>query len=243
MASRKSFFSAIQSRITGLPLRKSRDGFPYVTLSYAQSIDGSIASRPGRPLALSGSESMRMTHRLRSLHDGILVGIGTVLIDDPSLTVRYANGDNPQPIIVDSRLRIPLDAKVVRSVHRPAWIATSDHPDPDRERKLMKAGIVVMRFPSRADDFIDLAGLLQELRERNIRSLMVEGGASIITSFLRKRLVDQIVLTVAPVMIGGVQAIWPLQLDYANPPRLENVDYAMFGPDLVMRADLAWNEP
>jgi len=221
---------------------KAKDLFPYVTLSYAQSIDGSIASRPGRPLALSGAESLKMTHRLRSLHDGILVGIGTVLTDNPSLTVRYANGDHPQPIIVDSRLRIPLEAKVVQSRHRPAWIATSDHPDEERERKLIEAGLVIMRFPSQSDDLIDLRGLLRLLRERNIRSLMVEGGASIITSFLRSRLVDQIVLTLAPVMIGGVQALWPLQLDYADPPRLENIDYAMFGPDLVMRADLSWKK-
>jgi riboflavin-specific deaminase-like protein len=82
-------------------------GRPFVTLSYAQSLDGSIADRPGRPLALSGEASMALTHSLRASHEAILVGIGTVLADNPSLNVRLVAGKNPQPIVVDSRLRFP----------------------------------------------------------------------------------------------------------------------------------------
>ena len=84
---------------------------PFITLSYAQSWDGSITTRSGETLCFSGPEATRLTHQLRSLHDGIWVGIGTVLSDDPQLTVREWEGDNPQPIVLDSQLRTPASAK------------------------------------------------------------------------------------------------------------------------------------
>ncbi len=94
-----------------------------VGLCYAQSLDGCLAEARGRPTALSGPESGRLTHRLRSLHDAILVGVGTVLADDPRLTVRGVRGPSPQPVILDSRLRTPPDAYLVAQHPRPAWIA------------------------------------------------------------------------------------------------------------------------
>jgi GTP cyclohydrolase II len=239
MISRKSILSIIQSKIE--TPRPEKRALPYITLSYAQSVDGSIAYRLGRPLPLSGKESLRMTHCMRSFHDGILVGIGTILADNPRLTVRYTNGNSPQPIIADSRLRLPLETNAVRSPVRPPWIVTSEDADPARERVLKDNGVTVIRVRTDTDGFLNLTGLLRALRKRGIGSLMVEGGASIITSFLKHRLPDQIVLTLAPVLIGGMQAVWPLQLDYSNPPRLLNTDFARFGPDLVMRADVAWH--
>jgi 3,4-dihydroxy 2-butanone 4-phosphate synthase/GTP cyclohydrolase II len=180
-----------------------------------------------------------MTHRLRSLHDGLLVGIGTILADNPHLTVRNANGSNPQPIIVDSRLRFPLDANVLR-YGRPPWIITAPDADAERERILANAGVSILRVRSYPDGFIDLPSILKAIRKKGIESLMVEGGASIITNFLRFRLINQIVLTLAPVFVGGIQAVWPLQFEFSDLPRLINIDYAMLGQDLVMRADLNW---
>ena len=218
-------------------------GRPYVTLSYAQSIDGSIACRPGRPLALSCRESLMFTHRLRSFHDGILVGIGTILADDPLLTVRHVDGSNPRPIIVDGRLRFPADAQALQHHRKMPWIATAREPDTEREQALVKAGVKVLHIPSDPDGLVDLALLLAKLGQLNIGSLMVEGGAQIITSFLKHRLVDQLVLTMTPVYIGGMQAVWPLQLNPLNPPRLENMAWERCGSDLVMRADVVWHEP
>lgn len=210
---------------------------PYVTLSYAQSIDGSIAARPGRPLALSGTESMVFTHRLRSLHDGILVGIGTILSDNPHLTVRHVRGTNPQPIIVDSRLRFPLDAHALHYNSRLPWIATAEETDFEKEEVLVRSGAKVLHVPLNSDSLVDLAALLGQLKEMGIRSLMVEGGAQIITNFLKHKLVDQLVLTMAPIYVGGLHAVWPLQLNLSNPTRLENIDWEMYGSDLVLRAD------
>src|SRR4029079_19395558 len=107
--------------------RTPRTDRPFVTLAYAQSVAGSIALEPGRPFALSGPESMRLTHALRAAHDGILIGIGTLLSDDPRLTVRLVQGKSPQPVVVDSQLRTPLQARLFNGVPpRAAWIAATD---------------------------------------------------------------------------------------------------------------------
>src|SRR5205823_12555295 len=106
---------------------------PFVTLSYAQSVDGSIAARPGQPLALSGALSMTLTHQLRAAHDAILVGIGTVLADNPRLSVRLVEGKDPQPIVADSRLRLPLSANLLYQHPLSPWIASGDQADVGRQ--------------------------------------------------------------------------------------------------------------
>ncbi len=116
-----------EAQATRLPSSSSRER-PYVTLSYAQSLDGSITARRGEPLAISGPESLEMTHRLRAEHDAILVGIGTLLADDPRLSVRLVAGADPQPIIVDSRLRFPLNARILLDGRSP-WIATTEEAE------------------------------------------------------------------------------------------------------------------
>lgn len=182
-----------------------RLGRPFVTLSYAQSLDGSIAARSGRPLALSGPESMTLTHSQRACHDAILVGIGTVLADNPRLTVRLVAGRDPQTVIMDSRLRFPPYAELLRHGRSP-WIATAQEADSQRLEALETAGARVFRLPS-ADGWVDLVSLLKLLSDLGIHSLMVEGGARVITSFLVSRLVDQMVLTIAPWLVGGLRVV------------------------------------
>ena len=112
-----------------------KTGLPFVTLSYAQSLDGSIAAKRGEALGLSGPESLRLTHRLRSMHDAILVGIGTVLSDNPRLTVRLVNGQNPRPIVVDSQLRIPLNCKLFHENSVTPWVAATENIRPAAEKR------------------------------------------------------------------------------------------------------------
>jgi GTP cyclohydrolase II len=184
-----------------------RFGRPLVMLSYAQSLDGSIAARRGERLVLSGPESKALTHRLRAANDAILVGIGTVLADDPRLTARLAEGENPQPIVVDSSLRFPPNARLLDHPTHTPWIAASEHADPARASALEEAGAVVLRLPEGVDGRVDLSALLDQLGQRKVASLMVEGGAAIITSFLARRLADQLVLTIAPRLVGGLNAL------------------------------------
>jgi 3,4-dihydroxy 2-butanone 4-phosphate synthase/GTP cyclohydrolase II len=235
-------FTEISSCLKNADRHRRRTGRPLVTLSYAQSIDGCIARRPGRPLALSNQKSMTMTHRLRSLHDAILVGIGTILADDPQLTVRLAKGKNPRPVIVDSRLRCPLNARALQH-NPPALIATTENSNGNRASALAAAGVSFLRLPADSEGLLDLARLLNMLGAMGINTLMIEGGSQIITSVLRNRLADQLVLTIAPVYVGGLTAVWPMQLDILSPPRIRNVKYKMFGDDMVLRADLCWEAP
>jgi GTP cyclohydrolase II len=223
-----SLFDSYRSRADS-HLRRS--GRPLVTLSYAQSLDGSIAARRGETLALSGPESKRLTHRLRAASDAILVGIGTVLADDPRLTARLAGDEHPQPVVVDSRLRFPLNARLLdHPTHKP-WIASSERADPARAQALEAAGAVVLRLPEQDDGRVDLGALLDRLGERGIASLMVEGGAAIITSFLAGRLADQLVLAIAPRLVGGLGAVERLLTDEAH---LCDTLSWQAGPDMIV---------
>ncbi|MCX5893346.1 MAG: GTP cyclohydrolase II [Deltaproteobacteria bacterium] len=215
---------------------RQRTGMPLVTLSYAQSLDGSVADRPGRPLTLSGSQSMIMTHGLRAAHDAILVGIGTVLADNPRLNVRLVTGKSPQPVIVDSRLRFPPYANLLRNGRTP-WIVATEGADPERRQALEAIGARVFCLPG-TNGLVNLETLLQHLGDLNIDSLMVEGGAQIITSFLSSRLVDQIILTIAPLLVGGLRVVD--SLGRGRFPRLSNLTYQRLGEDLVLMGEPEW---
>jgi GTP cyclohydrolase II len=227
-------------------------GRPLVTLTYAQSLDGSIAATRSRPLALSGIESQTVTHWLRASHDAILVGIGTILADDPQLNVRLVTGSSPQPVILDSRLRFPPTARLLDGKGSPPWIAATPGYDPRRRGKLEAAGARLLVLPADASGRVDLSALLSCLLEMGVESLMVEGGARVITSFLNQQLVDRILITIAPLFVGGVHApegrskpdLTTDIMKNCDPatqpllPRLRDWDFARFGEDLLM-----WGRP
>ena len=213
---------------------------PLITVSYAQSLDGSIASLSGHPMALSSAQSTLFTHFLRGLHEGILVGIGTVLADNPRLTVREVSGRNPRPVILDSRLRFPLYSWILRQEMKP-WIFTIPSADRERQTELEKAGARVIRVSTDPTGQVDLRALLPQLRTLGLTNLLVEGGAQIITSFLSARLVDQVVITIAPLLIGGLRILDGIgRQNHSGIPRLRNVCYERFDEDLVLRGDLDW---
>jgi len=219
----------------------ARNGRPFVTLSYAQSLDGSIARQRGKPMALSGQESLALTHQLRASHDAILVGIGTVLADNPRLTARLVSGPDPQPIIVDSHLRLPLTARLLTEHPRQPIIATTKTADLQKEAALQDAGATVVRLPATANGQVSLPHLLACLDKHGIRSLMVEGGAGIITSFLAGQLVDRLVITVAPLLVGGLNAVG--NLNGHGLPQLKNPRTQWLGKDMILSGDVSWQEP
>jgi len=217
-----------------------RGGRPFITLSYAQSLDGSIAARRGEPTPISGPEAMRLTHQLRAHHDAILVGIGTVIADDPQLTVRLVRGPDPQPVVLDSRLRFPAWARLLREGRRP-WIATTEAADRGRQAELEAAGARVVRLPADGHGMVNLEALLAFLDRWHIRSLMIEGGATVISSVLAAHLADRLVLTIAPLMLGGLNAVANLgQLNGQAFPRLAHPRHYAVGRDVVLAGELAW---
>ncbi|HUN21573.1 MAG TPA: RibD family protein [Anaerolineales bacterium] len=215
----EELFSALQSP----PLAKR----PWVTLSYAQSLDGCIAPLSRQPLMISGKESLVLTHRLRAAHQAILVGIGTVLSDDPRLTVRLAPGTHPQPVILDSFLRVPLNCKLLTQ-SRP-WLITTEQADIIRREQLRDMGAQVIVANRNGHGQVDLADALQQMARRGVRSVMVEGGSTVLTSFLQSGLIDHLVVTVAPLVLGGLRAVNAL----STPLPLQSPHWERFGNDWV----------
>lgn len=213
---------------------------PTVTLSYAQSLDGSITAEAGRPTAISSPEALTLTHHLRARHDAILLGIGAVLADDPQLTVRLTDGPDPQPVILDGRLRTPPDAQLLQQPGLPPWIITGPDADESRQQALEAAEARVVRLPLAANGRIDLHALLGFLGREQIRSVMVEGGAQVIHSFLRARLAHRVVLTIAARYLGGLNAVGALAADNPLLPRLPHPHYEQLGPDLILYGDVVW---
>ncbi len=248
--------------------RKRLRGRPFVTLAYAQSVDGSISIARGLRSALSGPESLRFTHALRAGHDGILVGVGTVLADDPELRVRLVDGRDPQPVIVDSHLSTPVEAKLLSQTGRRPWIGTTsnhvrfrtdgDVPhndsarvDQDRRAPIEARGARLFVSEPQPNGWVDLAALLRQLHAAGIENLMVEGGARIITSFLDARLVDYVAVTIAPTFMGGLSAVGqlsrapgpssgPATAIAPSGPALSRWMSARLGDDLVLAGEIAW---
>lgn len=210
---------------------------PWITLSYAQSLDGCIAAAPGQRTLLSGPETMKMTHQLRAQHDAILVGVGTVIADNPRLNVRLVEGSSPQPIVLDSHLRIPLQSALIQSPTHPVWVFCSTNVQAATKVSLEAAGGHVFMVNEGETKHIDLSEMLHVCYTKGIRSLMVEGGAKIIQAFLRAGLVDEVVITITPGFLTGLAA---LTTPLSHLPQFITPKYQVFGSDIVVTAKLLW---
>jgi 5-amino-6-(5-phosphoribosylamino)uracil reductase/diaminohydroxyphosphoribosylaminopyrimidine deaminase/5-amino-6-(5-phosphoribosylamino)uracil reductase len=216
-----------------------------VTVAYAQTLDGRLATRTGSSQWISSPESLRLAHELRAGHDAILVGVGTILRDNPRLTVRLANGRDPLRIVVDSALRTPLDGAVLADGAAPGTLlAATPSAAAERVAALEALGATVLRVPPDASGRVELAALMAALADRGVRSVLVEGGARIITSVLRARLVDRLVVTVAPLVLGaGIAAVGDLGIaDLARALRLQDVQVRAYGPDMVFDGRVMYPE-
>lgn len=214
---------------------------PFVTLSYSQSIDGSVSVCRSRPCSLSCMKSLEMTHRLRALHDALLVGVNTVLSDDPLLTVRHCDGDDPQPVILDSRLRFPVGARLLHDPPRsPIIVTTGDAPETNAVRLQAKGARVVRVTASGPDGRVDLDAAFERLAAMGLSSVMIEGGATVIQRVLASNLVDYCIITIAPKIIGGVKAVEGLCLQGNEAPlSIVGCRYQPLGSDLVAYGPLS----
>lgn len=218
---------------------------PAVTLTFAQSLDGRIATRSGDSRWISGDESLNLAHEIRRDNDAILVGVGTVLRDDPELTCRLPDCDSPLRVILDSELRTPPRSRIActaRDIPTVLFTAAERRSaacDPSRfspsRGALIDCGIEVVDVQRSGDDRLSLPAVLDELSWRGVSSLMVEGGAAVLTSFIRARLVDRIVVVAAPVIIGaGTETVGDLGVDaLAQAWRGRTVSVRRLGQDVV----------
>lgn len=206
-----------------------------ITLSYAQSIDGSIAANIGASTRISNVESSILTHRLRAMHGAIMVGVGTVLVDDPQLTVRHVAGEHPRPIIVDSQLRTPVHAQLLQRQDVSPLIATTQQASLQREELLTQAGATVLRLGGDDAELVGLETLFDSFLGLGIPTVMIEGGASVISSVLRAHLADQLVLSIAPRFLGGLHAVSGLgDIDPILRARITNTWCESLAGDLIV---------
>ncbi len=217
---------------------------PLVTVSYAQTLDGRLATSNGSSRWISANDSLRFAHKLRASHDAVVVGAKTVRRDDPRLTVRHnVEGEDPIRVVTDSLLRTSLSAKVLANGAAEGTIlaATENAPD-ERYEEVSALGAKILRLPGDPDGGVHLRSLMAELHRLGVASAMVEGGATLITALLRERLVDRIAVCIAPKILGrGIEAVGDLGIhDLERCVVLENISLTTYGPDIVLEADLAY---
>jgi len=214
-----------------------RTGQPFVTLKMAMTLDGKIATPTGDSRWITGEASRRFVHELRHRSDAILVGVGTVIADNPILTTRLdGGGKNPLRVIMDSRLRTPLDAAITDTHVAPTLIFTTDQKDPDKERALTARGVQVIstgRGPR-----VSWEEVLKRLGDRGILSLLVEGGGEVNASLIAEGHVNKVIAFFAPKILGGkesptsVEGTGPLRM--AEAKTLKNVSVERFGEDICI---------
>lgn len=216
---------------------QARPDRPFVAVKYAQTLDGRIATSTGDARWISGEAERAMSHALRAACDGVLVGVGTIVADQPQLTVRSVSGASPTRIVLDSTLRLPMTSRVL-DVDAPTTIVTTQRSDPDRRRDLQRRGIRVEVVTAHGGR-VDPGAALARLRSIGIESVLVEGGASVITSLLGAGLVDRLIASVAPIVIGdGTSAVGELGITrVADGIRLTNRAMFPIGDDVA----LAWD--
>ena len=210
---------------------------PFVHAKWAMSLDGKIATRTGASKWISGPESRARVHQMRSEHDAVMVGIGTVRADNPRLDVRL-DGDWLQPtkIVVDSHVATPADARVLEGAQ--VFIACAAPMDAGRAGQLEAAGAHLLLLPDASGTRVDLSALLDELGRRGISGVLVEGGGTLLGSLFDHRLVQRVTVFIAPVVIGGSMARSPVAGKgieaLADEFRLMDVATSICGEDVVV---------
>jgi GTP cyclohydrolase II len=211
---------------------------PSVVLKYAQTVDGRIATRQGDARWISSEAERRISHALRAACDAVLVGVGTATVDDPQLTVRMVPGRSPLRVVLDSTLRLPESARVLDE--QAGTIVLTTERSREQRRAALRARLVGVHVVEPGPRGVDLPDALATLRRLGVQSLLVEGGARVITSFLAERLVDRLVVGIAPTIMGaGIDAVGDLgTARVAESVRLTNRSVHLAGDDLLVAADV-----
>lgn len=216
---------------------------PFIVLKTAMTLDGKIATKTGDSKWISNELSREYTHKLRHSLSGILVGIQTVLADNPRLTTRLKEGGkDPHRIVLDSNLRIPLDSKVLNlNSKSKTIIATTENVDTKKIKALEQKQAIVIKTPSK-DGKVDLKYLIKKLGDMDIDSILIEGGSTVNYSALNEGIVDKVISFVSPKIIGGKEAKTPVGgsgKDLINDAfKLKNIEIERFNEDIMIKGYL-----
>lgn len=213
---------------------------PSVTVHYAQTLDGRLATRTGDSQWISGEESLVLAHALRASHAAVLVGAGTVAADDPRLTPRLVEGPAPVRVVIDSALRLSPSAHVVTDGAAPTILATTKRAPMSRRREFSQRQAEVLVLPATRDGRVELGALLDELGSRGIATALVEGGAGLITAMLRERRVHRLIVSIAPIVLGsGIEAVGDLDiLRLRDALAFRRASFSQLGADIIFDGEL-----
>jgi diaminohydroxyphosphoribosylaminopyrimidine deaminase/5-amino-6-(5-phosphoribosylamino)uracil reductase len=232
-------------RLNGPYLKRLATGLPYVTAKWAMTLDGKTAVASGDSRWISGPRSRAMAHEVRGRMDAILVGIGTVIADDPDLTARPPGPRRAARVVLDGTARLPLDSRLARSARvTPVWVAVTQRAPNEQCAALKSLGCEILAFSGTGP--IPIEPLLRELGRRGVTNLLVEGGGQVLGSFLDAHQVDAVDVFVAPLVEGGSHACTPARglgvATMAEALRLDWQEVSLLDGDIRLRGTLpaAW---
>lgn len=245
MAVEVGLLEAEARRLNAAHFKHAATGLPLLSLKTAMSLDGKIATSGGESQWITGEKARAAAHRLRSAHDAVLVGVGTALADDPRLTARAGRGRSPLRVVADSQARTPPDAQLLTADERPPIIGTTRRAPKERVRALEAAGAEVLQVRSQGGH-VALDDLLRQLAERDVRTVLLEGGGKLAGSALAAGLVDRVYFFLAPLIIGGESAPTavggPGARRLSEAWRLESVKLRRLGEDYLLTGDISRGE-
>ncbi len=216
---------------------------PFVLMKYAMTMDGKIAAYTGHSKWITGEAARAHVQQLRHQYSGIMVGLGTILADDPLLTCRMEGGKNPIRIICDSHLRTPLQAQVVRTAKEVPTLLATYCADPARHAAYTQAGCRVLCIAEK-DGHIDLVQLMERLGQEQIDSILLEGGGTLNWTALESGIVQQVQAYIAPKLLGGSAAKTPVEGDGVPHPNaafsLKNSRLLRLGEDLLIESEVTY---
>jgi len=217
-------------------------GTPYVVMKYAMTLDGKIAAYTGLSKWVTGEEARAHVQKLRHDLTGIMVGIGTVLEDDPLLTCRLPDSKDPVRIVCDTHLRIPLESRIVQTAREVPTILATCSEDPERIARLEEKGCRILQVSHSGDMHLNLRDLMCRLGRENIDSILLEGGGRLNWSALQSGIVNRVMAYISPKLFGGASAMTPVAgqgiPDPAQAFKLENASVTRFGVDFLIEGEL-----
>ena len=218
-------------------------GFPYITHKAAMTLDGKIAASGGDAKWITSEKSREYVHRLRNRVDAVLVGIGTILADDPQLTVRLPGNRNvtdPVRVLLDSRLRLPVAAKVARPG---TLLLTTDGADSIQRNALEACGVEIIELPADESNRVDVTAAARTLAERGLLDILLESGGTLAAAFYQARRINRALFFIAPKIIGGANAPTPVDGEGLAPRMAEALQLGIlrvrrFGADIALEAEV-----
>lgn len=214
-------------------------GLPFVTMKVAMSLDGKIATRTGDSKWISGEASRRLAREMRDNHDGVMVGIGTVIKDNPRLTCRFKSAHDPVRIIIDSKLRIPLTANVLKKANGKVIIGCGKGFDRKKKKLLERVGVKIFPCP-RKDGEVEVTKFMKLVADEGITSILLEGGSALDGAMVDAGLIDRFYFFIAPKIIGGKDAKPPIggigAENIKNAINLDSIKMEKIGVDVLISA-------